>query len=149
MPLCGCQHRTKVGRSDRSFRQGEHDLAVVLEQPLRAEQRDPHETAIYRIADVMPLGDALELDCGARVTDVRLQHVALGVVDDAVERYSPESERHGSRLLPKAVVTLPSSPKKCTTTWSHRAGPAPAAAVSTLRTWLSCDTSTYCGVHTG
>src|SRR4051812_22331656 len=73
----------------------EHDLALVVQEPFRVDDRYADQLASGIEAKVMTLGRPVEIDRLLRVRAVEVEHVALWVVADAVEVEVADRHGHG------------------------------------------------------
>jgi hypothetical protein len=114
MPQCGiCPrgqlHKVQGAKLD-ALGQRDRDRPLVFERPAGANDRHADELAGGVEAQRVPLRGGIEIDRGAWVGAVQVEHVTAGVVVDAIEGEVADLYAHGSLRRPNAVTMNPRLP---------------------------------------
>src|SRR5712691_1695232 len=111
---CGASGRDQCVAEIRCLnpplRECDHDLSVLLEEPVGVHDRDADEAAVGAVTRRVALGRGVEVDGRARIAYVEVEDVGLAVVDDAVELHAGDLHCLGGNLRANAVTIHPSPP---------------------------------------
>lgn len=90
--LCADERgRHGVGVDVDNLRKRDRDLAIPVDQRLGADDRHADQASIGVEAQRVALGRLVEVNGRRRVAHVQVEHVAVGVVEDVVEKWMSRS----------------------------------------------------------